>query len=434
MLIYSIYQFVGSLFFILSFPFVVIVNRLQGDPVHGLGKRYGIGLRRPTKKKDGSFRIWIHAASVGEVQAAKILMSELVSRKERCEFFLSTMTKQGQSVACSHKQQEITCFLAPLDVPVIVRRFLETIEPDIYVCLETELWPAMFFELHKSGIPSVVLNGRMTPRSFRRYQMVSGLMGRILENLEGIAVISREDGERFKELGVQSESVRITGNIKYDFPVEDGDKIRKAHREILNAEEKIVFVSGSTRTGEEEILIRAFKTIEEKSDNGVLWVIAPRHLKRLGEVQQILAATGLEYDLYSNLKSAGRSHSIVLIDTMGELWKLYSAGDFNFVGGSLVKQRGHNIMEAARWGRPVYYGPSIDDFIDAAEILENAGGGFRVADGDELAAILLDHLHVILMYEQACANAAHAVSLQRGAAGKQADMLLNLLPGPTQNM
>ena len=169
------------------------------------------------------------------------------------------------------------------------------------------------------------------------------------------------------------------------------------------------------------------KALEEKSDKGVLWVIAPRHLKRLGEVQQILASSGLEYDLYSNLKSTGRSQSIVLVDTMGELGKIYSAGDFNFVGGSLVGKRGHNLMEAARWGRPVYFGPSIDDFRDAAEILENGGGAFRVADGDELAAILIAHLRDKKVYEQACANAAHAVSLQRGAAGRQAEMLMKLV-------
>jgi 3-deoxy-D-manno-octulosonic-acid transferase len=399
-----------------------------------LGQRYGIGLRRPAKKRDGSLRIWIHAASVGEVQASRVLINELILRKVKCEFFLSTMTKQGRSVASSQMPPEISCFLAPLDVPVTVRRFLDVIEPDLYVCLETELWPAMFFELHKSGIPSLILNGRMTQRSLRRYRMVSGLMGRLLGNLKGLAVISREDGERFKELGAPSESVRITGNIKYDYPVEDVDKIREAQRKVLQAGEKIVFICGSTRTGEEQILIRVFKALEEKSDKGVLWVIAPRHLKRLGEVQQILAMSGLEYDLYSNLKSTRRSHSVVLVDTMGDLGKIYSAGDFNFVGGSLVGKRGHNLMEAARWGRPVYFGPSIDDFRDAAEILENGGAAFRVADGDELAALLTAHLRDKKVYEQACANAAHAVSLQRGAAGKQADMLLNLLPGPVQNM
>jgi 3-deoxy-D-manno-octulosonic-acid transferase len=133
------------------------------------------------------------------------------------------------------------------------------------------------------------------------------------------------------------------------------------------------------------------------------------------------------------VKTNGRTQSVILVDTMGELGQLYSAGDFNFVGGSLVNRRGHNIMEAARWGRPVYYGPSIDDFKDAAEILENEGGSFRVADGDALAALLLDHLQDNKKYEQACVHAAQAVSFQQGAAGKQADMVLNLLQDPKKN-
>jgi 3-deoxy-D-manno-octulosonic-acid transferase len=150
-------------------------------------------------------------------------------------------------------------------------------------------------------------------------------------------------------------------------------------------------------------------------------------------VQKVLSASHLAFDLYSNLKKKKRTHSVILVDSMGELGQLYSAGDLNFVGGSLVNKRGHNIMEAVRWGRPVYYGPSIDDFREAAEVLENAGGAFRVADGNELAALLLNHLQDKKVYEQACVNAAYAVSLQRGAAGRQADILLDLLPDALQN-
>lgn len=343
------------------------------------------------------------------------------------------MTEHGLSVASRQLPREVFCFLAPLDVPVAVHRFLAAIQPDMYVCLETELWPSMFIELQRAGIPSVILNGRMTQRSRRRYNMIRHLMGRLLGNLAGLAVISRDDGNRFRELGAPAEIIRVTGNIKYDYPVEDVEKIRQTHRLRLKADKEIVFICGSTRTGEEKILIQVFKALKDKGDENILWVLAPRHLERLGEVQKILSASGLQYDLYSTLKNTARTRSLVLVDTMGELGQLYSAGDYNFVGGSLVGQRGHNIIEAARWGRPVYYGPNVDDFSDAAEILETAGGSFRVADGDELAAILTDHFHNKQVYEQACAGAAHAVSLQRGAAGRQVNMLLDLLPDPAQN-
>ena len=432
-MLYSIYQFVGTVLYCLSFPFVLLLNRLQGYTPYGLGQRYCFRLHLPAKKDVSSYRIWIHAASVGEVQAARVLIGEMISREEKCVFFLSTMTKHGLSVASQQLPPEVFCFLAPLDVPITVQRFLAAIKPDVYVCLETELWPAMFIALHRIGIPSLLLNGRMTERSRRRYKMIHSLMRRLLANLDGLAVISEDDGKRFGELGAPTELIQVTGNIKYDYPVENREKVRLSHRFILKADKEIVFMSGSTKTGEEDILIRVFKALQKQSDKDVLWVIAPRHLERLDEVQKILIGAGLKYDLYSKLKTSTRTCSVVLVDTMGELGQLYSAGDFNFVGGSLVKQRGHNIIEAARWGRPVYYGPSIGDFKDAAEILESAGGSFRVADGDELAATLIDHLRDNKVYEHACAGAMHAVSLQRGAAGRQADMLLSLLQNPAQN-
>ncbi|MCL7487741.1 MAG: 3-deoxy-D-manno-octulosonic acid transferase [Desulfobulbaceae bacterium] len=398
-----------------------------------MGQRYGLDPRRPVKSVNGFTRIWIHAASVGEVQAARVLVAELLAQQEGIEFFLSTMTRQGRSVAGSQMPAGVTCFLAPLDVPVVVRRFLAAIKPDLYVCLETELWPAMFLELNRAGIPAVLLNGRMTWRSLERYRMACGLIGRLLGTLEGLAVISREDGERFQALGARADTVRVTGNIKYDYPVEDVDSMRGVHRELLAAGDRIVFVCGSTRTGEEEMLIPVFKALQKECEGGVLWVIAPRHLQRLEEVRKLLARFDLDHDLYSDLKDGERKSPVVLVDTMGDLGQLYSAGDVNFVGGSLVRKRGHNIMEAARWGRPVYYGPSIEDFLDAAEILENSGAAFRVADADALAATLVSHLRDKKIYAQACRNAAHAVSLQRGAAGRQAEMVLNLLPDGAQN-
>lgn len=435
MLLYSAYQSVGTVLYVLAFPFVLISSLLQRKRAHGLSRRFGFGLQKNPAKRTGDVsRVWIHAASVGEVQAAGALMREVRSREGKCDFFLSTVTKHGLEVASRQMEADVHCFLAPLDAPPAVRRFLAAIEPDVYACLETELWPAMFIELHKRGIPSVILNGRMTGRSCQRYRLLGPLLGRMLGSVKGLAVISSGDGRRFRELGAPEEAIQVTGNIKYDYPIEDIDAVRSHYRALLGAGREIVFICGSTRTGEEHILLRTFQALSEQGGREVLWVIAPRHMERLEAVKKILSAAGLKYDLFSGLKSSERTGSVVLVDTMGDLGRLYSAGDLNFVGGSLVKKRGHNLMEAARWGRPVYYGPSVEDFRDAADILEGAGGGFRAADGYALTEKLLHHLHNKHEYGQACANAAHAVSIQRGAAGRQADMLLNLLPGPGQKL
>ena len=427
MLIYYIYQSVVTIAFILLFPFVFLVSRVQKGEAPGLGQRFGVDFRCPPGENDDSARIWIHAASVGEVQAARILISELKARKEKFEFFLSTMTQHGHRVAINQLPADVHCFLAPLDAIVVVRRFISAVQPDIYVCLETELWPAMFTELHRQGVPALVLNGRLTPRSVGRYKKIAGLMSEILGGLSGVGAISAEDGNRFTDLGVSQKVLRVTGNIKYDYPEEDAEVTRKSYRELLQVGEETVFICGSTRTGEEEILLGVHRQLQQRAEHNIVWVIAPRHLDRLDEVRKVLTTAGIAFDLYSKLKEQVRSESVVLVDTMGDLSRLYSAGDLNFVGGSLVDKRGHNIMEAARWGKPVYYGPSIDDFKDAAEILEKAGGGFRVRDENALATELIEHLQNKEKYKQACESTAQAVSQQRGAAGRQGDMVVEQL-------
>lgn len=379
------------------------------------------------EKKNDCKRVWIHAASVGEVKAAVVLINELSRQRANLEFYLSTMTKHGNSVARKKVSPQVTCFLAPLDVPRIVRRTVQNIEPDLYVCIETELWPAMFVELAKAGIPSMILNGRMTARSYRRYARVRGLFAKMLANISGIAVISDEDGHRFRKLGVAPEILQVTGNIKYDYRGTDTGAMRDKYRAILNAGEKKVFVCGSTRSGEEKILLPVFEALN-RCAKGLVWIIAPRHLERLAGIEEMLSRCGIEFDRYSSLQINKRKNSVVLIDTMGDLGYLYSAGDFNFVGGSLVEKGGHNIMEAARWGKPVYFGSCIEDFRDAADILEQYGGGFRVADGKELTEVLIEHLQDEKKYKLACLNAEKAVLKQQGAAGRQADMVLNLLP------
>lgn len=369
----------------------------------------------------------MHAASVGEAGAAAVLIRELAGAVDDVDFIVTTMTVDGYRVAREQLPDGVRCLLAPLDVPSVVRRVIRTIRPDMYVCLETELWPVLLDELRRAGIRAVLLNGRMTARSYKRYLLGRGLFGPLLSGFAGIAVIRDEDRERFCGLGVGRNRIRVTGNLKYDFPSEDAAAVRKEYRTLLGAEDEDVFICGSTRSGEERVLADVYRRLASVRAGGLLWVIAPRHLKRVPEVLALLTERGLEYDLYTRLRGGNRSRSVVVVDCLGILSHLYSAGDYNFVGGSLVDRGGHNIMEAARWGRPVYYGPGIKDFSDAAELLEQHGAGFRVADGAELTAKITEHMTDRQGYEQACRNAASAVASQQGAARKQAGIVIGLL-------
>ena len=210
-------------------------------------------------------RVWIHAASVGEVAAAGVLIRELTSRGRKMDIVLTTMTVQGLEVARQQLPPDICSFLAPLDVPRVVRRVLALVRPDIYVCLETELWPVMLGELRKAGTAMVLLNGRMTVRSFRRYRLARGLMKRILQGFSGVAVIREEDGTRFAGLGVAAESIQVTGNIKFDFPPAEIPEIRFRYRKRLGVDREVVFLCGSTHSGEERFLAGVYQVLSAQA-------------------------------------------------------------------------------------------------------------------------------------------------------------------------
>jgi len=425
-LIYLLYRLIGTVLFLVSYPVVMLLIWLHPPGGSGLRQRIGYGANFPAKSGELT-RIWIHAASVGEVGAAAVLIRELERSGKPLDFIVSTMTVQGWKVAQKQMPEHVFCFLAPLDVAKVVRRVIDRAAPDVYACLETELWPVMLGELNRAGIHTVLLNGRLTERSLKRYLLVPGMVRNILESFTGIAVIREEDRERFARLGAARKSIQVTGNIKYDFPGEDRAAERLAYRKRLQVENETVFICGSTRSGEEKILAAAYQILAREREAELVWVVAPRHLGRMPEVEALLAGLGLQFDLYTDLNNRERTHSIVLVNCLGELSRLYSAADYSFVGGSLVECGGHNLMEPARWGCPVFYGPHVADFSDAADILEKAGAGFMVRGGEELAGALTALMRDRTGYARACENARKALNMQHGAAGRQAGMILRLV-------
>ncbi len=428
-MLYFLYCALGSVFFFLLFLFIPLVSLVRPGSGRSLSQRIGNFAGAVTARENSFATVWIHAASVGEVQAARVLIHELLARRKGYGFVVTTMTEYGRMVAEKQLPGDVRCLLAPLDVPVVVRRFLAGIRPDIYVGLETELWPALLSELELAGVKKVLLNGRMSERSFLRYQRIRGMMRRMVSGFSAMAVIGRPDKERFASFGVPEDRIRVAGNMKYDFPLEDTDTVRAGYRTLLGLREEILFVCGSTRSGEEKILADVYQQLASHTGKTLVWLIAPRHLERLPEVRDLLSRRGMEYHLFTELKSARqkRTHPVIVVDCMGELAKIYSAGDFNFCGGSLVDCGGHNVMEAVRWGRPVYYGPNMADFSDAVDILAGSGAGFQVRDGAELAALIRHHLDDPAAYRQACGNAAEVTMLQQGSARKQAEIVARLL-------
>ncbi|MCI5168233.1 MAG: hypothetical protein D3903_19630, partial [Candidatus Electrothrix sp. GM3_4] len=303
--------------------------------------------------------------------------------------------------------------------------------------------PVMLTKMHKAGVPMLLLNGRISERSFKQYQRIKGTVGAFLAGFSAVGVIREQDKERFRRLGVAAERIQVCGNMKYDFTQhnqqhkqgksseESADQAQEKYVRLLGIQpDDVVFICGSTRTGEEQLLLPVFTRLQEKYPGRLLWILAPRHLGRLPEVMALLDRAGLRYEFFSRFtENSGRERqeNIILLDSMGELAHLYTVGHYIFCGGSLVNKGGHNIIEPIAQGKPVFFGPFMQDFQDAVDLVLPAGAGVQVDSSDELADCLLEYSLGSTAYKQACQAAERLAQTQQGAAMRQAEMVLRVI-------
>ena len=424
----ALYRFIVGMLFYLSIPILIPVILLTGRHRRGLKQR--LGFYDPYLAEwslHAEKRCWIHAASIGEVRAAAVLINQLREQLPGWQFLVTTMTIHGRDFARQHCGSEVACHLAPLDVPYSVNRALAAFQPDLYVCLETELWPVLIDTLRIRQIPAVLINGRMSPRSVASYRRFKFLFAPVLRSFHRIGAISEDDRQRFIAVGADSDLVVVTGNIKDDIKMPDNLSTITVHwRQVLDlAPEADVFIAGSTHHPEEEQLL---PLMGDFTNQGGVALIAPRHLDRLAAIESLISERGLKSDRLSKLVDGGtRIHPLVVVDTFGDLGELYSVATFVFVGGSLSGSGGHNVMEPAIWDRPVLFGPDTADFKEAASALEKCGGGFRVADIDDLGEKigLLQQDRKLL--EESGKAAGKAAREQQGAAQRQAELIMRVL-------
>ena len=424
-LLHQLYSGLGVGAYLLLQLLRPLIEVVGGRFAYGFSQRLGRYPQDLCVERSPYRTLWLHASSVGEVQAAIVLVTELLGTGAALKLVVTSTTEQGHRLAKSRMPASVSCLMAPLDLPQAVRGALRTLRPDCYVCLETELWPVMLTEARLAQIPMLLLNGRLSSRSFDRYRRIREYMASLLAGFRSVAVISEADGQRYAALGVPSSRIQVCGNLKYDMEATSPDKVRTLSRQRLGVTSERVLLCGSTHEGEEAQLLDVFQALAARGP--AVWVIAPRHLERLPAVAAFLRRSGLPFDCFSSLAENGRRAEVVVVDTMGDLADLYAGGDYVFCGGSLVDRGGHNIVEAARWGRAVYFGPHMKDFHDAAEMLVQAGGGFQVADAGALTDLLLSHVDNPDQYALACARAAEMAARQRGAVARQADIVRQAL-------
>ncbi len=429
-MIYRTYQLLGWLFFIICFLPYFLYSLVVGRNYDGFGQRLGF-IDKIEKEKHRSLKVWLHAASVGEVQVARALIAELKKIVPLASFVLSVMTEQGRKVAEEYLGSEVRVIYAPLDLYGIVGKTLKAIRPDVYICLETEIWPNIIVQAYMEGVKLILLNGRMSDRSFNRYRFIHRFIKELLSYFAVISVIQTLDAERYVALGAESSKVIVNGNAKYDLVGEhDPEALTHRCQSMLGVKpNQPLLVTGSTHTGEEELLIRVYNDLKlhESVNEELVWVVAPRHLERLAEVERIFAINQINYMLLSEVKQHGRKASVILVDLMGRLADIYSIATYVFCGGSLVKRGGHNIIEAAVWGKPVFYGPYMDDFADAADLLESVGAGYKVQNTEELSKKIQYFANHKEEYAVAGKRAREVALAQQGSAFKQAHLVLDVL-------
>ena len=329
--------------------------------------------------------IWVHAVSVGEVQAAAVLVRTLHDRYPGIPLVVTTLSPTGEERARALLGDRANIRFLPLDLPGSVRKFFDRVKPRIAVIFETELWPNLYHECGRRRVPLVLASARLSPRSMGRYRRFLSLFREVLSNRVTIAAQGESDAERFRSLGADPKRTHVTGNLKFDFAVPANVKTKGAELRELYAAGRQVWVAGSTHAGEEAIVLEAHREVR-KTHPGTILVLVPRHPQRFNEVASWLEKQNARFIRHSQPSARTPDLEIVLVDTLGELLDFYAMGDVAFVGGTLVEVGGHNLLEPAALGVPVLAGPHNFNSADIAKILVERGAALIVNDAKELAA------------------------------------------------
>ena len=391
--------FLYDILLLIAFPFIAL--SVFSRSLRGKRRREGVGERlgfiAPEKLAGIAPRaIWVHAVSVGETMAVRPLLRALKTEMPDQQLLLSTVTETGQELAAKFNEIDHRLYL-PFDFSPIVRRMLSRVRPSCIVIMETELWPNFIRVARELGIPVVLVNGRISDRSFGRYLRLRWLFSRILNDFSALCMQSEEDARRITAMGADPEKVHAAGNLKYDIPARASDLSRRQDiRDSYRLQRSgIVFTAASTHEGEEEQIIDVSTRLNTEGLRHTL-VLALRHPERSASVGELLTQKGVSYRLRSKLNGSEpliEPGEVLLVDTIGELMNLYGVSDVVFVGGSLVPTGGHNILEPLSCGIPTLFGPHMHNFREISSLVITAGVGIQVQDANELGVKLHALLH-----------------------------------------
>jgi len=428
---YLAYSLVTLAVFVVLSPYFVYQALRYKKYIGGLRQR--LGFLPITFNVDGDASIWIHAVSVGEVLASRALAADLKARYPRLRLFLSTTTIGGQQVARRSLPDVDAVFYFPFDWTFIVRRTLGLVRPRVFVMMETEIWPNLLRECRAQGVRTVMINGRISSRSYPRYRLIRRFFRRVLADVDRFCMQSEESARRIVELGAEPSRVTVTGSLKFDSlqlppPGGHGRPRDRVLRFFRLSPSRTVIVAGSTMRGEESAVLRAVSRIKTTMPSALV-VLAPRQPERFAEAEKIARDAGFVAIRRSALPiDAEPRADVVVLDTIGELAQLYQVATAVFVGGSLADHGGHNILEPAVYGKPIVFGPHMQNFKEIAGAFVANDAAIQVRSEPELEEALLTLVADPVRRARLGAAARALVEANRGAKNKTLDVIAELLP------
>ncbi len=422
---FFLYDLVLFIVLIILLP-LLIAKLFKGKYRDGLVQRFGFLPAELIKNLKGKKLIWVHAVSVGETVAASPLVREIKKEYPDYTIFFSTVTDTGQEMARKIIKEADFFIYFPLDFTIVVRKVLNILNPELIIIMETELWPNLIRQANKKGIKIVYANGRISDRSARTYRYLGPYLKDMLKRIDLFCMQSEQDASYIIGLGADEKKVFNTGNTKLDQDyAEIGPEVKEKYLQEFKIQDKErVLVVGSTHDNEEEQFIEVYQELKKEESN-LLLILVPRHIERIPEIEEIYHNAGINTVRRTAIEER-EGESVILVDTIGELGKIYSLADLVFVGGSLVEYGGHNILEPAAHGKLVFFGPHMEDFKDSTRILLENKAAIQVKDKEELKekmkAVLANYEQFSGYGERAC----NIVQTNKGASRRIVDLVSSI--------
>ncbi len=421
-----IYNALLYLVTIVCAPLLIILLLVEKRYRAGFFQKFGLYSWKEILSNLSTRPLWIHAVSVGEVMTAIPFIKEIKRLFPQIPVILSTGTATGRHIAKRNSRGIDHIIFFPFDYPFIVKLFISRLRPLVFIALETELWPNFLRELKQRTIPALIISGRISGRSFRNYRRFGFFFKQVLDTVACFCMQSPADAERIIAMGADKSRVVVTGNLKFDLPIPGVEQAEKdsLHQGLNLTAERRIFIAGSTHRGEEEIILDAYQALKKEAPDLAL-IIAPRHPERFGEVEALIQSRGFRFSRKTALENSAGSKScdVILLDTVGELSRLYAIGTVIFVGGSLVPVGGHNVLEPAVFRRPVIFGPHMGNFSEIAKTLKRSSGAVQIHSTADLINQVSRLLGDASLRESLGANAFQVVARNSGALQRSMEIV-----------